>query len=169
MVLKRRGELAPYRTGDLVGIKSKETGNVYWFFQGSDITFEDVHWTRKSRGVFRGGIDRVRFTRCVVDRGPDVQGQTPCLSTPDGGPQIGQPNDPSTQDNWVENCRFVATGDDSIAFFNASGTVRGNSVRDSFGRGILLVNSPDALVEDNQVVRCPVLRQTRPHDDEEEP
>jgi hypothetical protein len=159
-----RIDLAPgsgvpgYHTGDLVCIKSKPDGNAYWFLRGSDIAFDHVEWTRKSRGVFRGGIGKVRITNSTIDRGPPVAGQVPCLSTPEGGPQIGLPRNPPSNGDLVENNRFVATGDDAIAFFNASGIIRNNFVADSFARGILLNASPDVVLQNNEVLRSPILR-----------
>lgn len=149
--------VAPYKRGDLIGIKSRQTGNTYFFFNSSDIVFESVQWMGKSRGVFRGGTKRVTILNCVIDRAPAVRGQTPCLSTPDGGPQIGNPADDRTGGHRVENCHFVATGDDSIAFFKANGKILNNRIRDSFGRGILLYLSPNVELENNELRRCPVL------------
>lgn len=147
----------PYKVGALIGIKAKQTGNTYFFYGSSHITFDDVEWQGKSRGVFRGGTSNVTISNCRIRRGEPINGQSPCLSTPDGGPQIGQPNDEPTKGNRVENCDFVASGDDSIAFFKSSGIIRNNRVRDSFARGILLYQSPGAQLENNTVIRCPVL------------
>lgn len=156
MDLKRRKQVAGYRPGDLIGIKSKHGGQTYWLARGSDIAFEDVKWTHKTRGVFRGGIDKVRFTGCVTERGAPINGQTPCLASPAGGPQIGQPRDPPTSGNIVERCRFIASGDDAVAFFNATGVIRNCYITDAFARGILLANSPNAVLYGNTVLRCPV-------------
>lgn len=131
--LTRTTQVAGYQPGDLIGIKSKHGGQAYWLYGGSDFVFEDVKWTQESRGVFRGGFDKIRITRCVVERAPAINGQVPCLSTPGGGPQIGQPGDRPTSGNLVEDCRMTATGDDSIAFFNASGTIRNCRIADCFG------------------------------------
>lgn len=150
-------ELPPYLRGALIGIKAKQTGNVCSFTGSSDIIFENIEWSGKSRGVFCKGTSRVTILNCKIKRGEPINGQTPCLSTPDGGPQIGQPNDEPTTGNRVENCDFEASGDDSIAFFNSSGTIRNNRVRDSFGRGILLFQSPGANLENNTVIRCPIM------------
>lgn len=147
-----------YKKGALIGIKSKQTGNTYYFARCSDLTFDAVKWTQISRGVFREGTERITFLGCVVDRMPAINGQVPCLSTPDGGPQIGQPDDPPITGNRVENCRFTGTGDDPIAFFNASGVVANNYIADSFARGILLHNSPDVTVKNNTLLRCEVLK-----------
>jgi len=155
---KRKTELANYSKGDLVGIKSKHGGQTYWLMGGSDILFQDVKWTQKTRGVFRGGFNKVRFLNCVTDRSPPINGQTPCLAAPGGGPQIGQPNDPATTDHLVRNCRFIASGDDAVAFFNASGKISGCYIRDAFARGILAANSPNAVLTKNTVIRCPVQR-----------
>jgi hypothetical protein len=146
-----------WKPGDLIGIKSKPPGNVFWFFGGSDIAFEDIEWVGRSRGTFRGGIGHVHIARNVVNRGPPVHGQTPCLSTPGGGPQLGNPGDPPSEDDLVEDSRYTATGDDAIAFFSATGTARNNFVTDSFCRGILLYKSPAVKLEKNEVVRCPIV------------
>lgn len=160
--LKRKKQLANYAKGALIGIKSKhggETefgGQTYWFMGGSDFVFDSVKWTQKTRGVFRGGFNKVQFLNCVTDRSPPINGQMPCLAAPGGGPQIGQPNDPSTSGNVVKNCRFIASGDDAVAFFNASGVISDCYIRDAFCRGILAANSPDAELVNNTVIRCPV-------------
>lgn len=161
LLLLRPKQAPEYKPGDLIGIKSKHGGQPYWFYGGSDFVFEDVRWIQESRGVFRGGFDRVRVSGCVVDRLPPINGRTPCLSTPGGGPQIGQPNDPPVSNNIVENCRMTGNGDDSIAFFNASGIIRGNTISDCFGRGILLYNSPAAVLENNTLIRSEVLSMER--------
>ena len=160
--LKRKRQLANYAQGALIGIKSKhggETefgGQTYWFMGGSDFLFDSVKWTQKTRGVFRGGFEKVQFLNCVTDRSPPINGQTPCLAAPGGGPQIGQPNDPPTTGNVVRNCRFIASGDDAVAFFNASGVISDCYIRDAFCRGILAANSPNAELANNTVIRCPV-------------
>ena len=156
--LVKSNQVANYKPGDLIGIKSKHGGQTYWLDGGSDFIFEDVKWTQVSRGVFRGGFNKIRITRCVVERAPAINGQTPCLSTPDGGPQIGQENDPPTTDVLVEDCQMTATGDDAIAFFNASGTIRNCRITDSFARGILLDKSPSVKLDNNTMTRCAVLK-----------
>lgn len=163
--LKQTNQVANYSPGDLVGIKSKHSagteefgGQTYWFMGGSDFLFQSVKWTHKTRGVFRGGFEKVQFVDCVTDRGPAIQGQTPCLASPDGGPQIGQPNDPPTTGHVVKNCRFIASGDDAVAFFNATGTISGCTIRDAFCRGILVANAPNTVLEENTVIRCPVQK-----------
>jgi hypothetical protein len=94
----------------------------------------------------------------VIDRAAAINGQTPCLATPGGGPQIGQPNDPATSGHLVKNCRFIALGDDAVAFFNATGKISGCYIRDSFVRGILVANAPRTVLENNTVIRCPVQK-----------
>lgn len=95
IALKRKKQLANYPKGALIGIKSKhggETefgGQTYWFMGGSDFVFDSVKWTQKTRGVFRGGFNKVQFLNCVTDRSPPINGQMPCLAAPGGGPQIG--------------------------------------------------------------------------------
>ncbi len=157
MNLTKPNLVAPYHPGDLIGITSKQTGNNYYFFQSSDIIFDHVQWKVKSRGVFCGGTSRVTFSNCRIDRSEPINGQTQCLSTPDGGPQLGQPEDLPSTGHRVENCVFVATGDDSVAFFKASGSITNTRIRDSFGRGIVLYQSPNVTLTNNEVVRCPIL------------
>jgi hypothetical protein len=152
----KKNEVANYSQGDLIGIKSKHGGQAYWFDGGSDLVFQSVKWTQKTRGVFRGGFDKIQFLNCVTDRSPAIHGQTPCLASPGGGPQIGQPDDPPTTGNLVKSCRFIASGDDAVAFFNASGEISDCYIRDAFARGILAANSPNAVLTDNTVLRCPV-------------
>jgi hypothetical protein len=149
----------PYKTGDLIAIKSKSTGNTYFFSKGSDFAFIDCKWTQISRGVFRHGFGNITISGCTIQRIPPIEGQTPCLSTPDGGPQIGQLKDPPITGNLVENCNFVATGDDAIAFFNASGVARNNFVTDSFASGINRENSFGIVLEANTVIRCDITNQ----------
>lgn len=163
--LKQKNRVADYSAGDLIGIKSKHSkgktefgGQTYWFYSGSDFLFQSVKWTHKSRGVFRGGFEKVQILDCVIDRAPPINGQTPCLATPGGGPQIGQPNDPPTSGHLVKNCRFIATGDDAVAFFNATGKISGCYIRDSFARGILVANAPKTVLENNTVIRCPIQK-----------
>ena len=156
ILFKKQKEVANYAKGDLIGIKSKHGGQTYWFMGGSDFVFQSVKWTQKTRGVFRGGFDRIQVLDCVTDRSPPINGQTPCLASPGGGPQIGQPNDPPITGNVVRNGRFTASGDDAVAFFNAAGEISGCTIRDAFARGILLANSPQATLTGNTVVRCPV-------------
>ena len=157
MNLVKRMVVANYKTGDLIGIKSKHGGQTYWLSGGSDFVFEDIKWTQVSRGVFRNGFDKIRITRCVVERSRAIEGQVPCLSTPDGGPQIGQPND-AVCSGIVEDCRMTGTGDDAVAFHHATGVVRNCTIADSFARGILLNNSPTVALENNTLVRCPVVK-----------
>ncbi len=156
--LNSKKVVANYSKGDLVGIKSKHGGQTYWFMGGSDIVFESVKWTQKTRGVFRAGFDKIHFLNCITDRSAPIHGQTPCLASPEGGPQIGQLNDPPITGNLVKNCTFIASGDDAVAFFNASGEISGCSIRDAFARGILAANSPDAVLTGNTVVRCPIQK-----------
>lgn len=148
-----------YPVGALVGIKSKFNGTAYWFCRGSDITFDHVRWTHEARGVFRCGINNVRVTNSSIVRPPPINGQAAALSTTGGGPQIGQPNDPQSSGHVVENNTFIATGDNSIAFFNASGVVRNNTIIDSFSPGILLYFSPDVELENNSILGTTILRQ----------
>ncbi len=154
----RRGEAA-FRPGDLLAIKSKgDDGGAYRFIGGDDITFDDVAWSRVTRGVFRF-VNGVKILNAAILPEPPVHGQAPCLSSAAGGPQIGQPRDPPTTGDVVDNFTSTGTGDDSLAFFNASGTASHITIADSFARGILLYHSPGVALSAIHVERAEVLRQ----------
>ena len=106
-----------YKIGDMVGVKSKCCGthhSVYHFFSGNDILFKNVIWTRQARGVIRGGINYIRMVNIRIEKEFDDQ----CLSTPGGGPQLGQPGDGNIHNVHVTNLIASGTGDDSVALFN---------------------------------------------------
>ena len=150
----------PFRIGDLVAIKSKHgNGNTYRFIASEDITFDNVIWTRLTRGVFRAGTHDVKILNAAILRDPPVNGQVPCLSSAAGGPQFGQPNDEPSGGFLVQNYVATGTGDDAIAFFNASGRVDNARIADSFARGILLYHSPNVDITNVQVESAPILRQ----------
>jgi len=150
---------APFRPGDGLAIKSKgDDGNAYRFLGGDDIVFDDVAWSRLTRGVFRG-VNDVKILNAAILRDPPVDGQVPCLASAAGGPQIGQPRDPPTTGDIVQNFTSAGTGDDALAFFNASGTVTNATISDSFARGILLYHSPGVALSGIHVERAPVLQQ----------
>jgi hypothetical protein len=153
---QRGGEL---HIGDFIAVKSKKgNSNAYRFMGGTDVTFDDVLWTRASRGVFRGGMSDVHILNSAIRRDPPVDGQSPCLSSAGGGPQIGQPNDPPTSGNVVRNFTAEGTGDDAVAFFNASGKIENATISGSFARGILLINSPDVVINSVHMDASPLLR-----------
>jgi hypothetical protein len=57
----------------------------------------------------------------------------------------------------VQNFFAEGTGDDALAFFNASGRVSNATISGSFARGILLFNS-DIALSDLHMDASPVLR-----------
>lgn len=147
----------PFSAGQLVTIKSKEGRNVYQFLACSNITFDRVAWLRRSRGVFGGatmngtsyGTQNVTVRDSTIVPEAAIGGIMPCLATPDGGPQVGgQLGFPSSGHVFTGN-RFYFTGDDSIAFFDATNsTVTGNNILGSqSGRGIMFdFTDPNVLV-----------------------
>lgn len=155
----RQLHLTPdYKPGDIIGIKLKHGGQTYWLANGGGITFKDCKWTQKTRGVLRMGISNIKFIDCVTGRGPRVAGRVPCLASPGGGPQCGQPNDPVINNVLIENCVFIASGDDNVAFFNVNGGIIKNCrITDSFARGIFLYHCQNICLKNNTVERCPVL------------
>ncbi|NDV61549.1 right-handed parallel beta-helix repeat-containing protein [Puniceicoccales bacterium CK1056] len=154
MVRAFAGEFTNYEIGEYVAIKSKHTGNTFWFSDSDDIIFENMKWTHSTRGVFRQGTSNVRFTGCRFERSPPINGQTPCLSSPAGGPQMGQPSPDAVSTNMVvENCYIESTGDDCVAFFNVNGGVVRNCVfRDSFARGILMTEEASNIRFEGNVI-----------------
>lgn len=158
LALARSGQIAPYSPGDLICIKSKKGGQAYAFNGGSDVTFKDVKWTLVTRGIFRGGFDKVQILDSSIERGPPINGQTPCLASAAGGPQIGFPTDPPTTNDLVSHFTAEASGDNSVAFFNATGTLRDSRIADSFTPGILLYKSPSIQLENDQVIRTTVMK-----------
>jgi hypothetical protein len=158
--LKSSSLVAGYSVGDLVGIKSKHGADAYWFNVGSDFVFDDILWTRETRGVFRSGFDHIRISNSTITRGNAINGQMPALSSPDGGPQLGNQNDVPISHIVVENCNFTGTGDDAIAYFKVTGIIRSNVVSDPFTR-ILLYQSPDSVINGlgNILNRTPIAIQ----------
>jgi hypothetical protein len=154
----------PFADGDLVGIKSGAGGGTpYRFLGGSDIDFDHVLWTGRSRGVFRGGANFIHITDSAIRVPAPRNGHPACLSSSGGGPQIGQPDDVPTWGNVIDGFHAENTGDDSIAVFNSHdptgrlGTRISNSfITDSFARGILLYHSPvpPNALEGNTIKYC---------------
>lgn len=134
--------LSNYHVGEYVGIKSKFEGQTYWFQRGSNLVFENIKWTHSSRGLVRGGLSNVLVKGCRIERGAPILGQTPCMSTPSGGPQMNQyvsSGDPLSTNMVLEDCFIESTGDDCVAFFNVDGgKVINSTLRNSFCRGILV-------------------------------
>lgn len=157
--------LVNYNIGEYVGIKSKHTGNTWFFTYSDDLVFENMKYTHSTRGVFRQGTSNVRFSGCRFERAPPINGQMPCLSAPGGGPQFGQPLPDAVSTNMVmENCYIESTGDDCAAFFHVNGGMVSNCVfRDSFARGILLQeDSSNIIFVDTRVSRGPIQQDSLP-------
>jgi hypothetical protein len=154
-----------YSKGDIVGIKSKHAGQSFFFFGGGDISFTRTTWTEHSRGVLRGGISDITFQDTAVRKSSlaPTYGLAPCLATPGGGPQLGQPDDPPIDRIVVRNHTSEGTGDDAIALFNVkTGELAGNHLNDSFARGIYLYKSTPTLGPGNVLERCSIFHDNRP-------
>ena len=166
-----------YQEGDLIGVKSKCCGETlapsYFFKESRQILFERVRWTRQSRGVFRLGTMDVSIIDCEIAKEKPVGGLGWCLSTPDGGPQFGQPRDVFMHKVTVRNFYAENTGDDALAFFNVkvscgtqhsqhynnislqtNATVENVVIKDAFSRSILLYKS-DLDMKNIAVERSP--------------
>ena len=148
-----KGRLASYQVGEYVGIKSKHTGNTWYITNSDDIVFENVKWTHSTRGKFRNGTSNVRFSDCEFVRSPPINGQTPCLSSPAGGPQMGHEGDPRGSNFVVERCYIEGTGDDCVGIFDMDHVRIEDCVfSDGFARGILLVNCTDVILTGSTIV-----------------
>lgn len=156
-LVARRG--VRFAAGDLIGVKSKHGGEAYRFNGGSRITFRNIRWTLETRGVFRK-VDNVTIDQCSILRPPPINGVGFLMASSSGGPQIGQPADPTvTVGHVADGNHFEATGDDSFMFAHAAGVARNNRLVDSFARGMLIYDSPNFQVgEDNVTLRAPIVR-----------
>lgn len=142
-----------YAPGDYVGVKSKSEGHIYWFTGGNDLVFRNIRWMHSSRGLVRGGFSNVGLYGCRIERGEPINGQTPCLATPSGGPQMNQDGDPVSVNMIVEDCYFDSTGDDNVAFFNVDGgSVKNTVIRNGFARGILATSKTKNICLDNVIL-----------------
>lgn len=134
--------LSNYQAGDLVGIKSKFEGGTYRINRGSDIVFENIKWTHSTRGVTRNGVSNFLIKGCRIERGAPINGQTPCMASPSGGPQMNQlssQGDTVATNIVVEDLFVESTGDDCVAFFNVNGgKVLNCTFRNSFARGLMI-------------------------------
>jgi hypothetical protein len=136
--------------GNLIGIKAKSgAGQAYVFSASNDIIFDDVRWTRRSRGVFLHGTINVQIFDSQIVPDPPILGVPVCMASSGGGPQFGLPDDPPTWGNVIDNFTAVNTGDDSIAIFNGHGpsgqagfSIHGVAIRSSFARSINLFKTP---------------------------
>ena len=132
-----KNALSDYRVGQYIGVKAKHDGNTYHIAGGNDIVFKNILWTQSTRGTLRGGISNILFENVKVLRSAAINGQTPCMASPAGGPQLNQPGDPMAYNISVRDSYFECTGDDSVAFFNVTnGTIYNTYIRDSFSNGI---------------------------------
>ncbi|MFH4966922.1 T9SS type A sorting domain-containing protein [Gaetbulibacter sp. M240] len=145
--------LTNYAVGDLVGVKSKHEGEIYWFNRGGEVVFENIKWTGSSRGLVRGGFSDLTIRGCRIERGEPINGQMPCLSTPSGGPQMNQPSDIVSTNMIVENCFIDSPGDDCVAFFNVNcGKVLNSTLRNSFARGFLVTPEASNICGANNIM-----------------
>lgn len=146
-----------YNEGALIGVKSKHMENAYFFMDVHDITFNNIRWSNRTRGVFRGKSSNITVRNCVIERMSAINGQVPALASPEGGPQFGQPGEPITG-VIVDNCTLRGLGDDAIGMFDASNSlIRRVRVYDSFARGIMLSNSEGGVsLSNNTTVRAPL-------------
>lgn len=139
--------LTNYQVGEYVGIKSKKAGNAYWITTSDDIVFENIKWTHTTRGLVRGGTYNVLVKGCRIERSPAINGQTPCMSSPEGGPQMNQDGDALSTNMVVESCTIESPGDDCVGIFNVDGGQVIDCVfRDSFARSVYMTEFASNIV-----------------------
>ena len=158
--------MSQYAVGTILGIKSKHGADSGRFTNSSYITLNQIRWTDCSRVAFVGTSNYTTVTNCRTDRGDDIDGISPCLSTNEGGPQVN-PNDLSTGTNVIINNNYSAgEGDDAIACFSIDNSpvptgwnvVNNNTISDDFARGINLTTQPTTITcTGNTVTRCPTI------------
>jgi len=148
-----------YSIGELVGVKSKHEGEIYSIIGGSNFLFENVKWTHSTRGLARFGTQNLTIKNCRIERGAPINGQTPCMSSPSGGPQMNQPNDTVSSNMIVDSCYIDSPGDDCVAFFNVNGgKVINSTLRNSFARGILIIpQAQNICISNNTIENNPIL------------
>jgi hypothetical protein len=157
------GAYAPGR--NIICIKAKSLWGGYAFINSQYVTFDHIIWTEFSRGVFRAGSSNNTVMNSAIVRGPAIGGQTPCLSTSDGGPQFGQPGEP-TYGNTVSNFSAQATGDDAVAFFDDEGgtgftpqpaqsVIENLDIENSFARFVLVASTAGAS-RPSLIIREPI-------------
>ncbi len=156
MQLSRASLTPAYEVGDLLAIKSKRGGYAFWIARGQDLRFERVKWTLKTRGKIRKGFQKVEVIDCVTER-TQVNGQWPCLASPEGGPQIGHPGDGVHGDVLISGGRFIGSGDDAIGLFEVSGRVQNCVIEDAFARGIFLFNCANVTIQGVDLIRSPIV------------
>lgn len=151
--------LSHYNVGDYVGIKSKHEGDAFWFARGKDLIFENIRWTGSSRGLVRLGLSDVKILNCRIERDEPINGQTPCMATPSGGPQMNQYEpDPVATNMIIDNLYCDSPGDDCVAFFNVQGgKVINSTLRNSFATGIRISQqSYDICVAETEIPNNPI-------------
>ena len=145
--------LTNYNIGDLVGVKSKHEKETFFIIGGSNFLFENIKWTHSTRGVARNGAQNLTIKNCRIERGPPINGQTPCMASPSGGPQMNQPNDPVSSNMIVDGCYIDSPGDDCVAFFNVNGgKVINSTLRNSFARGIYILDGAQNICVSNNTM-----------------
>jgi hypothetical protein len=141
-------EKHPPAPGTVLGVKSKEGQNVYTLRNLSNFTFDTVAWVRRSRGVFTGstfaghdyGSINVTVVNSTIAREAPINGIQPCMSTPDGGVQIGGRLGLAGSGHYLAGNVFTGAGDDAIALFDVTNsTVVNNTLSSSFSnRGLMM-------------------------------
>ncbi len=154
--LNRPGFTPSYQPGDLIAVKSKRGGQAFWFSGGKDLRFERVKWTLKTRGKVRKDSQKIEMIDCVTDR-TKVNGQWPCLASPEGGPQFGHPGDGVVTGVLISGCHFTGSGDDAIGLFEVEGRVENCVIQDAFARGIFVCECKKVAIVNVNLVRSQIL------------
>ena len=131
-----------WKKGDNIAIKIKSGGFPYYLWgENGEISFVDIKWTHKTRGIIRGRWDRVYMDRIHIPN-TSVNNIRPYIASSGGGPQIGGETDGYKCDFVkkfeLKNSSIMNSGDDNLGLFHIQNCTIDNIVtNNAFGRNIL--------------------------------
>ena len=131
-----------WQVGDNIAIKIKSGGFPYYLWgENGEISFVDIKWTHKTRGIIRGRWDRVYMDRIHIPN-TSVNNIRPYIASSGGGPQIGGETDGYKCDFVkkfeLKNSSIMNSGDDNLGLFHIQNCTIDNIVtNNAFGRNIL--------------------------------
>ena len=166
MSLSPTNLVVTYPIGSVVCIKGKHGKDPYRGVDCFNIEMHRLKLTRKTRCTFIACQNTVVNSMRIVRE--KINGVVACLASPEGGPQFQSvPGFPDTDTVIyglnVSGCYIDGTGDDCIGLFEQSGTVTGNVVRDSFGRGIVNFDPSSGLSQAEILAQNTFIRSRYEH------
>jgi hypothetical protein len=145
-------EKGKYKKGDLLAVKTKcgadqlranGKGKGFFLF---NVKFSNM----ANRAVHIKKVDNIHLKQVTMERGTPINGRMPCLASPAGGPQIKE-----AKGVIIEDCKFIALGDDDLGIFSCENVIiKNNLLRDGMARSIFLANTnKNVLIEGNSFFR----------------